>query len=150
MSVSPSKRLSWLMNPTRSKDVPSSGWLFYDDKVWQDAPTILVTAGPLPPLARQYKVTAIGAAAEMWADYLGVFTRSDRWWLGRPVYINTEGRFLFHGPYKDGWSIGEKLGRRGLCGSQAHHSPDAERNWRYYDEVEWKPASLTVTIHQMN
>ena len=111
-----------------------------------------MTAGPLPPLARQYKVTATGAAAEMWGDFLGVFTRSDRWWLGRPVYINTEGRFLFHGPRDDGWSIGEKIRKRGLCGSQAHHSPVAERSWRYYNltEGEWKPASVTVTIHQMD
>ena len=103
--------------------------------------------GPLPPLPRQFTVTATGVAAERtsYLGYLGVFTRSKMWWRGRPVYTNNQGMLLHHGAGDLGWGIGPYLGKRALRGSQAHHSPESEKNWRYWTESEWKPASVMVT-----
>jgi len=143
--VSPSKNSAWLMNPTPSKSLPTSGWQYYVGKTWQDDPTLTISPGPLPPLARQFTVTATGAAAEVLSSYLGVFTRTQRWWLGRPVYTNPRGRLLHHGHGDYGWMIGSTLGSYSLRGSRARHSPASEDNWRYWTGSEDKPASVTVT-----
>ena len=141
----PGKKGGWVRNPRPSKSVPTSGWQYYDGKSWHDDPTLTISPGPLPPLARQFTVTATGAAAKKWPSYLGVFTRTQGWWLGRPVYTNAQGMFLHHGNGDDGWMIGEALGKRVLSGSRAHHSPVSEDSWRYWTGSEWKPASVTVT-----
>jgi len=140
----PGEKRGWLRNPIPSKSLPTSGWQYGDGKSWHDDPTLTISPGPLS-LARQYTVTATGAAAEEWPSYLGVFTRTQRWWRGRPVYTNTRGKLLHHGGGDAGWMIGGTLGRRGLTGSRAHHSPEGEDSWRYWTGSEWKPASVTVT-----
>ena len=80
----PGERCGGLYNPTPSKTLPTSGWR-YAGKTWPDDPSLTITPGPLPPLPRQFTVTATGAAAEEWPECLGVFTRTERWWAGRPV-----------------------------------------------------------------
>ena len=134
----------WLLS-TSSLTPPTSGWQYWEDG-WHDDQTLSVSAGPLPPLPRQFTVRATGAAAEKWPKYLGVFTKTQpqRWWNGRPVYVNTEGRLLHLGNADDGWMIGDKLGYRALSGSRAHISPIDEDSWRYYTSSEWKPASVSV------
>ena len=141
----PGEKNGFLRNPSPSKSLPTSGWQYYDGKSWPDDPTLTISPGPLPPLARQFTVTATGAAAEKWPKYLGVFTRTQRWWNGRPVYTNTQGELLHHGNVDAGWTIGDTLGWRALSGSRAHHSPVSEENWRYWTGSEDKPASVTVT-----
>ena len=124
--------------------MPTSEWQYYDydGESWQDDPSLVVTPGPLP---RRFNVTASGAAAEKWPSYLGVFTRTERWWQGRPVYTNTGGRLLHYGAYgTDYWVIGDTIGYNALAGSRAHHSPSMERRWAYWTGSEHKPASVTV------
>ena len=137
----------WLYNPTPSKTVPTSGWGYADGtSTFHDDPTLTVTPGPLPPLARQFTVTATGAAAERWPEFLGVFTRTQRWWLGRPVYVNTQGRLLHHGHQDKGWVIGASISSIALRGSRAHHNPASEDSWRYWTGSGYEPASVTVTV----
>jgi len=150
VSFTPGEKAGLLHNPIPSKSMPTSGWLWSDGKSvwsWHDDPTLTVTPGPLPPLAWQFTVTATGAAAKKRPSSLclGVFTRSDKWWLGRQVYTNTEGMLLYHGPRDWGWRIGGEFGRTPLRGSRAHHSPVSEDSWRYWTGSEWKPASVRVT-----
>ena len=132
----------WLRS--RSSQIPpSSGWQYWDDG-WQDDLTLTVTHGPLT-LPRQFTVTLTGAAAEKWPSYKGVFDKTLRWWNGKPVYVNTEGRLLHHGYTDDGWAIASKLGYYALRGSQAHNSPAEEDSWVYWTGSERKPASVKVT-----
>ena len=145
VSSTPGGTKGWLSNPSPSKTLPTSGWQYYDGKSWRDDPTLIISPGPLPPLARQFTVTATGAAAKMWPEYLGVFTRTERWWMGMPIYTNTQGKFLYHAGADDGWVIGNTLGKVMLSGSRAHHSPETEVNWKYWTGSEEKPASVTVT-----
>ena len=120
------------------------GWEYSCSSVsWCSDPTMLLTPGPLPPLAAQFNVTASGAADEKWSSFLGVFSRTERWWDGRPVYVNTYGRLLHHD--NPGWVIGDKLGWRALRGSRSHHSPAHKDSWRYWTGSDWRPASVTVT-----
>ena len=149
----PGEKTGYLHNPRPSKTLPTSGWQYWNnsDKSWTYDPTLTISPGPLPPLARQFTVSwsplepmPTGAAFER-PKYLGVFTRSERWWLGRPVYTNTQGMFLHHGPGDFGWVIGFELGERVLRGSQNHHSPESEDNWSYsLLGWEWKAASVKL------
>ena len=114
----PGEKAGWLHNPTPSKTVPSSGWMYADggwsqdgSGIWHDDPSLTVTPGPLPLLARKFTVTGSGAAGEKGPQCLGGFTRTHRWWRGRPVYVNTKGQLLYHGRVDDGWKIGSKLGK---------------------------------------
>ena len=144
VSSTPGEKKGWLHNSNPSKSLPTSGWQYYHDKSCHDDPTLTISPGPLS-LARQLTVTATGAAAEEWPDCLGVFTRTQRWWAGRPVYTNTQGRLLHHGVGDKGWMIGPTLGMIALRGSRSHHSPVSEENWRYALKGEWKSASVRVT-----
>ena len=142
----PGEETGWLWNPRSSKTPPSSGWQYSDGTgTWPSDHTLTVTPGPLPPLPTQFTVIASGAAAKDWPESLGVFTKSQSWWHGRPIYVNTEGQLLYHGNQDDGWVIGSKLGKVGLSGSQSHHSPASEDSWRYWTGSESEPASVTVT-----
>ena len=133
-----------LRSPSFKKTPPSSGWEFIDDDEWQDDWTLTVIPGPLT-LSRQYKVTLTGAAAEKWPTHHRVYTKTQRWWFGRPVYVNTDGVFLYHGGSGDGWTMSDTLGSRVLWGSWARHSPAEEDRWRYWTGSEYKSASITVT-----
>ena len=149
----------WLHNIIPSKTPPTitGNWLMYyangpGGGLWTYDDFIYITHGLLNPLPKQCTVTARRdprpalrrAQAEEYTSFLGVFTRTDRWWRGKPVYVNKNGQLLYHGVNDDGWGIGPKFGNSGLKGSRAHHSPDDEDNWRYWTGSAWVPASVTV------
>ena len=139
----PGQNAGWLHNPRSSQTPPSSGWRYADDGFPSDL-TLTVIPGPLPPLPRQFTVTVTGAAAENYPSYQGVYTRTERWWYGRPVYVNTEGVFLYHGPKDNGWTMSDTLGIRVLWGSLARISPANENNWTYWNESDYISASITI------
>ena len=145
----PGKKAGVLQNRrTNIEGLPENGsWLYWDlsKKSWQDDKTLTVSSGPLPTLPRLFTVTATGAAADKFPDYLGIFTQTQRWWEGKPVYTNTQGCFLHQGGIDFGWMIGRALGRYVLRGSRARDSPSTEDSWRYWTESGDKPASVTVT-----
>ena len=119
-------------------------WQYADPskrETWQDDRTLIVSRGPLPPLPMMFNVTATGAAANA-RSFLGVFTRTQRWWNGRPVYSNTQGRVLHHGDL--GWDIGPAIGYSLIRGSRSHHSPVSEENWRC-TVTDNQTVSVTVT-----
>ena len=143
----PGAKRGWLWNNGSSQTPPSSGWQYADDESFHDDQTLTVIPGPLLPLPRQFNVTVTGPAARKWPTYQGPFTKTQRWWWGRPVYVNTKGRLLYHGGIGEGWTIGSKLERRSLRGSLARNSPVDENSWEYWtgSGSEYKPASVTVT-----
>ena len=141
----PGKERRGLRNTRPSLTPPSSGWQWGGGgQSWYDDETLTVTPSLLT-LPRQFTVTVTGAAAEACPGCQGVFTRTERWWLGKPVYVNTMGHLLHHGASGNGWMIGRKLGTNVLRGSKARHSPTDENRWRYWTGSEDIPASVTVT-----
>lgn len=106
---------------------------------------VTFSRGPWPSLPRRLTVTATGAFAEKWPDYLGMFTQTQRWWNGRPVYTNKKGRVLYHG---QGWIIGPALGQYVLGGSMFSDNPADINSWIYWPGTgtELKPASVTVWL----
>ena len=120
--------------------------MYYDNawhNDWQNDPTLTVTTGPLPSLSSQFTVTASGDAAEdeTLESYLGVYNKTERWWAGRPVYVNTQGRLLFAELV---WNIGPELGYYALHGSWSHESPAYERKWKKYGENGSKLVSVKI------
>ena len=146
VSDTPGEKAGWLQNPrTNNEGLPENGhWQYTDGESWHDDRTVTLSRGPLT-LPRLLTVTATGAAADKWPMYLGIFTRTHRWFRGRPVYTNTQGRLLHHGPADYGWVIGPALGYGPLQGPRAHNSPVTEDGWTYWTGSEWKTASVTVT-----
>ena len=140
----PFEKRGYLYFSKASKTLPKTGWSYHNNRFHDDS-SLILTPGPLPPLSRRFTVTATGAAAKKWPSSLGVFTKTKRWWRGRPVYVNTEGKLLHHGPVDEGWAIGDKLGKYEMRGSQSYQSPISENSWKYWTGSEWKPASVTVT-----
>ena len=133
-----------LCNRNPSKTVPRSGWE-YTGEGWHDDPALSVTPGPLPPLARQFTVTAYGHVSEKCSNCLGVYTDTEKWRNGRPVFENAHGWELSHSGHDVGWEMGN-----GRCyplkGSQSHHSPASERRWMYRTLSGDRPASIIVTV----
>ena len=109
--------------------------MYFDGETWQYDPSLTVTPGPLPPMPSQFIVTASGAFLELsnGLKHLGVFNMTERWWAGRPVYVNTKGVFLYHGI--ESWMIADELGYYVLRGSISYLSPVYERRWTYLEET---------------
>ena len=147
VSSTPGVRAGVLWNPSHNKTPapPSSGWRYVDGLSWISDDTLSVTPGTLPPLPRHFLVTVSGAAAEKLPSYRGLFSRTERWWMGRPVYENTVGMFLYHTARNWGWVIGNTLHGSALRGSRARISPSYEDSWTFWAGSEWKPASVIVT-----
>ncbi len=132
-------------------------WAVAFNDTWYFDPSIIVTSGPLPPLPSQFIVTASSsgefAKISDSLEDLGVFNKTERWWAGRPVYVNTNGHFLYHG--LQSWIIGHKLGYQTLRGSKSYKGPADVKNWTYTEVTTYggysygssgveKPASVTV------
>ena len=132
---------SWIM----SKELLNGDWIYYDGATWQSDPSLTVTPGPLPPLPSQFTLTDTNTSAEVVVgpSYLGVYNKTDRWWDGRPVYVNSQGRFLHHGIR---WVIGSKLGVYTMSGNQSHHSPACIRSWTYVTDnlIDEEPAPVKI------
>jgi len=148
-SKRPGKKSGYMCHTRPNKDLPENGyWQYVDGNgSWQHDGTVTISKGPLS-LPRVFTVTGTRAAAREWPECLGEFTRTQRWWAGRPVFGNGEGMLLHHGPGDYGWMIGRPLNRAALRGSQSHMSPSLQTNWLYLTDDgdgEWKRAKIKVT-----
>ena len=137
------KKGLFLENPTRSQTVPTTEWNYYGGKSWVSDPTLVISAGPLTSLCNILTVSASGPAAEKQSDKMGEFSRTERWFNGKPVFRNSQGRLLHQSPTQ-GWHVGRELGEAGLRGSMAHHCPSQERKWTYWDGSKRQPASVKI------
>ena len=121
---------AWIM----SKDL-QTGWVYYDGDTWKPDPSLTVTSGSLPPLPAQFTVTGV-----IGPPYIGVYNKTERWWSGRPVYVNNQEQLLYH----DGsWLIGDELGYHVLSGSRSYPSPACERSWTKFTTYE-EPTSVKI------
>ena len=110
-----------------------TGWMYADGFTWKSDPSLTINPGPLPPLPTQFTVTTAvrpSSISGVYKSISGVYNKTERWWAGRPVYVNIDGMLLYH---DWSWMIGDELGYTFLWGSQSHHSPDCEGNWTYTD-----------------
>ena len=138
------EKSGYLKNPTKSKSLPLVGWMYCTkpEDPWAADTTLEISPGPLISLCDSLTVSAWGLAA-LQSDCLGEFSRTNRWWLGKPVFRNRQGRLL-HQSGK-GWDVGPDLVLSCLQGSMTHHCPAKEENWtHYWDGKNDEPASVTI------
>ena len=157
----PGGKTLWMGNINSTNLTTGDGdWVVSFNDTWYFDHSITVTPGPLPPLPSQFIVTASSsgefAKISDSLEDLGVFNKTERWWAGRPVYMNTQGHFLYHS--FQSWMIGHKLGYFTLMGSKSYKSPADVKSWTYVvtetttylDGYSYtssngeKPASVTV------
>ena len=124
---------TWFWNKQTSETVPTSGWEVADNNNagWQADPNLTITAGPLTDICKNVTISASGSAKlQPSKSRLGVFTRTEKWYNSRPVYINNFGNHLY--VTDDGfWSIGQVIGVYVLRSTGAPlHVVDAT-NWVY-------------------
>ena len=139
----PRDKAGWLYNPSKSKTLPLTGWWFHDGRSWCQDPSLVITKSPMTPLCDNVKVRIFGEAAKKWPLCQGVFTRTEMWWHGRPVFRNSDGQLLHQSP-EQGWSVGAKLGFACITGSISHHCPTNERKWKYWDRSQYLPAKVDI------
>ena len=150
--LSPSEEGKWrvrtacgmemLRSNNPSNNVPTGGWQYYDGKSWHEDATLAVTPGPLPALARQYKVEA---KCPLFQGSV-LFTKTEKWWLGRPFYDSGQGLFLYHGHT---WGIGRRLGHNSaLRGLWSSHIPASGRSWKFWNGTDWKQTTVVVTGYE--
>ena len=130
----------------RSKKL-RTGWEYYDGDTLQPDPSMTVIPGSLPPLPSQFTVKASGDLGEEFESsefqYLSVFNKTERWWSGRPIYVNDQGDFLYH---ESRWTIGTELGYYSLQGTKSYQSPVCEKSWSFLPSngSDDKPASVKI------
>ena len=149
VGLTPGKKDGWMRNPTPSKSFPRKGWHWTDGKIWYADNTLVISPGQLPPLPTKFMVrlTDAKAKAKKFQDGLGVYTKTERWWLGRPVYKNMRDWRLCHGPGGHGWMIGPASGEPVLSGFGSCDSP-VDQRWRYWEcgfGTGWTLTELMVT-----
>jgi len=146
VSDTPGERSGWLRNTGSSQTPPinTHTWQYFDPtkKTWQENQDVFVTDDFSPMLSEFSVLLSVVAYPEKWkvlGKYLGSFIKTQRWWLGRPVYANEEGRLLYHGGDEYGWVIGDRIGTRVvLRGSDLRAY--STFGWEYYTGSEWKRA----------
>ena len=147
--VGPKENKYWLKNSDPSTRIPTSGWQYYrpETNVDIEDPLLMITFGPFINECEAYVVAASEHAADLFPSYLGVFSFTDRWWNGRPLLTNSNGRLMYHGNQDYGWLLSSDLDNNVIRGTMSHLSPEREKNWLYWDSSSssYKQASLNVT-----
>ena len=143
-----------LYHPPTGDTPPLSGWQWYDyfgDKKFHDAPSLVMTPGPLSP-PRTITLQAEGELATLLPHHLGTFTVTDRWCWGRPVFRNQPGKLLYYGGL-DGlrWSVGDTFQYFDLgdiwCEVSAGLWPPQAGPCLYKEGGAWREDVVTVTTN---
>ena len=99
----------YFKNETKSEEIPTTGWkVNCGSEGWEEDPTLTIRHGPLIPLCDALTITVNEPKLQEWSKYVGVYKHSSKWWLGHPVYTNSNGKFLYNSCF-GGWSVGGKL-----------------------------------------
>ena len=144
----------WLKNESKSETVPTTGWKYLDDdgKQWHSDPSIKITPGKLVSVCDTITIKGDWKVVTMQPDSLGTFTRTDKWFNGKPVFINDKGWYL-HSGNGGGWNVGEKIGKYFIHSKTAPLCPAKAEEW-----VSWtgqgsgrvKPATISVSCSTHN
>ena len=141
----PGKSDGWLLNRMKSETVPSSGWLWGDGKSWHDDPSIRVTPGKLPSLCDTIIITGKGEVTNKQPKSLGTFSKTEKWFNGKPVWINSESGYYLNSDNDSRWSVGSKIGNYGIKSSSTPINPADAHTWEYWTGSDDKPANIIIT-----
>ena len=150
-----------MKNESNSITPPNMGWMYNKNGTFViDTSFTLSIAPNLPQKCKVITITSTSGAEARYPEYLGIFTRTDKYVLGRPVFVNRNGKFLkmYHG---DGnWCIGDSfLNPNGkvcspsssICPSSkcasSNNRPDVDmQSWFYVSGAGIKKEDTTIFV----
>ena len=91
---------------------PLLGWMVDVDDHWRKDPSVKIFEGKglEPEVYTDVVIQLEGDVGEEWPKCGGEFTKTETFYNGKYVYVNIHG-FLLYSDDRDGWSIGDELGR---------------------------------------
>ena len=95
----------YLYNPANTPTLPLSGWRCnLGGGAMKDDPFLTISAAESPPACTVVTISAGPEGTTVLPDYLGDFTPTGKYRLGRPVYRNNKGKYL---NAVAGWKVGD-------------------------------------------
>ena len=134
----------WLYNPATSSSVPTKGWQYNKEgEGFVSAASINAVEGVMEP-CRELSITLSGAAANKHsACCRSLFTLSDSWLNGRPIYTNRDG-FKLHFGNEGGWLVGSKYYVYKIKSIDGPIYPNNAEYWQYWDGEVDQPATVEI------
>ena len=87
------------------------------------------------------------AAADKFPEKIGVFTRTNKYYIGKSVFVNNSGWYL-HSSGDGAWSVGPKIGEAGICSTLTGLWPAQIKTWTYWNGADDKPAQVTIKCYK--
>jgi len=147
ISRTPGETTGLMKNTSKSVTLPLTGWMFVDNKDnWCSDPSVKIQFGSLLPNQQcgDVRIQLRGAAADKWPECGGLFTKTDKYFYGKPVFVNTQSEYL-HCSGVGTWSVGSKIGEAGIRSTSAGLCPAQIKTWTYFTGSEDKPADVTIS-----
>ena len=156
-----------LENASNIESVPLTGWTCWDgdNKKDRDDPHLRISPDQ-PPACGEITITASGDAAVKQPECVGVYTPTQMFSAGRPVFKHqTQQGYLLVTPGTPCWSVQDsveskgarKRMRSGCAPSMCPADPRARTSewrghtsWKYYGYRDWRHGDITVkcSVHK--
>ena len=152
ISHMPGQIIGRMMNSSKSQTLPLTGWMWGDGKGgwgWHSDPSVKIKFGPQSSDEQcgDVEIQWRGDAAGEWPECGGVFTRTNKYYCGKSVFVNNNGCYL-HCSGAGTWSVGEKIGETGICSTSAGLCPAQIKTWIYFNGFGYKPAQVTIRCYK--
>ena len=100
-----------LHNPCSGLTPPTQGWRHChpSDGKWRDVPELMLSSKAVS--CDSIIVTGKGKVAGKYKKFFGTFRKTDEWRLGRPVFANDHGCYLYY--FQCYWRLGDDVGDLG-------------------------------------
>lgn len=146
ISGTPGKIAGWMKNTSKSETLPLTGWMYWNGKQWCSDPSVKIQFGSLSPDQQcgDVRIQMRGAAADKWPKCGGLFTKTDKYFNGKPVFVNNQSLYL-HSSGVGTWSVGLKIGRFYIRSTSAGLCPAQIKTWTYWTGSEDKPADVIIS-----
>ena len=140
----------WFFNPSLSKTLPLSGWMYDDGTKYQADNSIQIKEGRLTPSCNEITISLAGDVLQFQGPVAGVYKlQHGRMFNGRHVFKNENDRLLFIAN-EGAWWIGPKLLWYNLKSKSGAKIPLSSDEWKYYWSGDHNTDEVTVSCKLMN
>merc|ERR1712126_34679 len=138
------------MGGGRDQKCESSHFFFFSNETspkggWHSDPSVKIQFGSLSPDQQcgDVRIQLRGDAADRLPECGGLFTKTNKYFCGKPVFVNTQSQYLHCAGAS--WSVGPKIGMGGIYSTYAGLCPAQIKTWTYWTGSEDKPADVTIS-----
>ena len=148
----------YLKNASNHSKPPNNGWMYNNNGTFVLDPVLLLSTEPVPP--QECQVITITSTSGASAEYLGIFTRTDKYLDGRPVFVNKNGKFLKIISGYSNWGVGDSIYKADakVCSASASLCPAAKcarsndrpdmdiKSWFYITGARERKEDTTISV----